>query len=415
MFNPERNGFQDILTSYSSKGSVPLPIQQFPRMTRLDFVSHMEDLLGSYERDALQSRLAAQEKRLKDSFDVQAQELKSDLEGKNARFGQRHAAHQQDEDRPSPAAQDEETATLKQKFLQTLREYSSPQSQLELQENIGLGEVVRELRDLNRRIEDIGRSFSEYLTDKYVLATFGKDPSKTTALDARNLSELKLLLGHVDGEPSLIMSTRGEGMDVEGFLDFSIRSLLCTSLFVRLFWPFHPSIPVAQSKLLHKVYKDIREREPQAVAAKWRSNTFKSIYTPPSGDATENTIREITKEFLSTRLNRLIIHFFGQINNPLEAHHLDHLRELIKAAWDWNAKLKGGVITLSGFRMPSYKGPFHPAYMEEFEPDATKPQARHVLGTLGLPLILQQAVGGGQSPEETVVCKALVATENLYR
>ncbi|KAG8742802.1 hypothetical protein FRC11_014134 [Ceratobasidium sp. 423] len=382
-------------------------------MTRLDFVSHMEDLLGSYERDALQSRLTVQEKRLKYSFDVQVQELKSDLEGKNARFGQYHTTCQ-DEGRPGPAAQDEETATLKQKILQTLQEYSLLQSQLELQENLGQNAIFQELRDLNRRIEDIGRSFSEYLTDKYVLATFGKDPSETTALDARNLSELKLLLGHADDKPSLIMSTRGEGMDVESFLDFSIRGLICSLLFSRIFWPFHPSIPIVQSKLLHGVHKDIREQEPQAVAGKWRSSTFKSIYIPPNADATESMLGEIRTEFLSTRLNPLIIHLFGEIDNPLEEHHLDHLRELIKVAWDWNAKLKGDVITLGDFRMPAYKGHFHPEYMEEFEPDATKPQAQYVLGTLGLALISQQAVGGGQPPEETVVCKALVATENLY-
>ncbi|KAG8712279.1 hypothetical protein FRC11_000549 [Ceratobasidium sp. 423] len=429
MFNPDRNGFQEILKAYSSKRPIPLPIQQFSRMPRSEFVSHMEDLLGCYEADALRSRLISQEKWLKDSFDAQVQRLSSDLQEKSIQLGRYHSTHQQNEDRW--ASQDEVIAKLNRELLQSHQEYSSLRSQLQLQENIEQSEVVQEFQDLNRRIDDIGRSFSEYLTDKYVLAVFGKDIGETTALDARNLSELKLLLGHVDGKPSLIASTKGEGMDVEGFLDFSIRGLICSMLFSRVFWPFHPSIPVAQSKLLHDVHKDIRERgqflslrllfelstaliEPQAVAGKWRSNTFKSIYIPPSADATESAIGEITAEFLGVRLNPLIVNFFGQVDNPLEEHHLSRLRELVKAAWEWNAKLKGDVIMLGDFRMPAYKGPFHPAYMEEFESDTTKPRAKCVLGTLALPLISQRAVGGGQPSEETVVCKALVATENLY-
>ncbi|CAE6433796.1 unnamed protein product [Rhizoctonia solani] len=412
-FNPERNGFQEVLkAAYLSKRPISLPIQQFPRMSRPEFVSHMEDLLGCYEIDALQSRLASQEKRLNDSFDAQMQTLNSDLQEKDDQLGRYHTTRQQNGDRL--ATQDKIIAILNQKLLQSHQEYSSLRSQLQLQENVEQSELVQELQDLNRRIDDIGRSFSEYLTDKYVLAVFGKDLGETTALDARNLSELKLLLGHVDGKPSLIASAKGEGMDVEGFLDFSIRSLLCAMLFGRVFWPFHPSIPLDQSKMLHQVYKDIRGREPQAVAGKWRSNTFKSIYIPPSADATETTIGEIITDFLNTRLNRLIVHFFGQIDNPLEPHHLDRLRELIKVAWEWNTKLKGDVIMLGDFRLVAYRAGFHPAYMEEFESDATKPQAKYVLGTLALALISQRAVGRGQPPEETVVCKALVATENLY-
>ncbi|KAH7336826.1 hypothetical protein B0J17DRAFT_444685 [Rhizoctonia solani] len=258
IFDPERNGFQDVLRSYSSKRSITLPIQSFSRTSRPDFVSRMEDILGCYERDALQSRLTAQEKRLEDSFDVQAQRLNSELEDKNIQLVHYRTTHEQDEGNRN--AQDEAIKALNQKLLQSYQEYSSLRSQLQLQENFEQNEVVQELRDLNRRIEDIGRSFSAYLTDKYVLATFGKNFDETTALDARNLPELKLLLGHVDGNPSLIASIQGKGMDVEGFLDFSIRSLLCTLLYGRIFWPFHPAIPVNQSHLMHNTYKDIRQR-----------------------------------------------------------------------------------------------------------------------------------------------------------
>ncbi|CAE6485518.1 unnamed protein product [Rhizoctonia solani] len=412
IFNLERNGFQDVLKAYSSKRCITLPIQLFSRMSRPNFVSHMEDLLGCYSRSALQTHLKAQEQKLENSFDVRVQRLNSELEDKNIQLAQYRTVYEQDEGRRN--AQGEEIEALNQKLLQSQQEYSSLRSQLQLQENFEQSEVVQELRDLNRRIENIGRSCSAHLTDKYVFATFGKDFDKTTTLDARDLPELKQLLGHVDGKPSLVTSVQGKGMEVEGFLDFSIRTLLCTFLYRTIFCPFHPSISVNQSHLLHSTYADIRQREPQAVAGKWRSNTFKSIYIPPSTGATESDIRNIATDFLNTRLNALIVYFFGQVLNPLETHHLDNLQDLIKVAWEWNAKLKGAIVMLGDFRITAYKDRFHPKCMEEFEPDEAKPQAKHVLGTLALGLISQRAVGGGQPLDEVLVCKALVATENLY-
>ncbi|CAE6416923.1 unnamed protein product [Rhizoctonia solani] len=412
MFDPGRNGFQDVLGTYVSKQPISLPIQQFVRMSRPSFVSHMEDLLGCYELDAFKSRLMIQENKLKESFDGQVRVLNSNLEAASAQLDQYHTAHQQIE--AHRTTQDETISSLRQELLQSHQEYSSLRSQLQLQENFEQSEIVQELKDLNRRIEDFGRSFSACLTDRYVFSTFGKDFSQTTALDALNLPELKSLLGHSEGKPSLISFAEGKGMDVEGFLDFSIRGLLCTLLHSRIFWPFHPFIPVGQSQLLHDIYKDIKRREPQAVTGKWRSNTFKSVYAPPSPDSTEDRMRDIIATFLSMRLNPLIAHFFGQIENPLEEHHLRSLQELINVAWEWNAKLKGSVIMLGDFRTIVCGTQFHPAYMEEFEPSTKRPQARHVLGTLALGLISQRAIGGGQPPEETVVCKALVVTENVY-
>ncbi|CAE6494285.1 unnamed protein product [Rhizoctonia solani] len=412
IFDLKQNGFQGVLETYASKQSISLPVQRFARMSRPSFVSHMEDLLGCYERDTLQSRLMIQENKLKASFDDQVRVLNSNLTDKSAQLDQYHTAHQQIE--ACRTAQDVTISSLRRELLQSHQEYSSLRSQLQLQENFEQSEIVQELKDLSRRIEDFGRSVSAYLTDRYVFSTFGKDFSQTTALDALNLPELKLLLGHSEDRPSLISFTEGQGMDVESFLDFSIRGLLCTFLHSRIFWPFHPFITVSQSQLLHDVYKDIRRREPQAFAGKWRSNTFKSIYTPPSPDSTEDRMMDIVTTFLSTRLSPLIAHFFGQIENPLEVHHLRSLQELTIAAWEWNVKLKGSVIMLGDFCTTVYGTHFHPAYMEEFEPSTKNPQARYVLGTLALGLISQRAIGGGQSPEETVVCKALVVTENVY-
>jgi hypothetical protein len=115
-------------------------------------------------------------------------------------------------------------------------------------------------------------------------------------------------------------------------------------------------------------------------------------------------------------LNPLITHFFGTKDTTLDRQHFNRLHQLIKRAWDWNSKLKGEVIMLGDFAQVAYapRSAFDPTLMEEFEPSPRKPEAKLVLGTLGIGLVSLRAVGGGQPREETLVCKAVVATNNLY-
>ncbi|ELU36996.1 AIG1 domain-containing protein [Rhizoctonia solani AG-1 IA] len=400
MFDPTRNGFQGALTTYIKKPSIFLPIQKSTRMSRPEFRSHMETLLGYFEAETLEFHLKARETSLRDSFDARWKQLNSEMESKNLQLDQCRRAYKESDDQY--AAQVDAIAVLNQKLLQIHQEYSSLRSQLQLRENFEQSEVVQELKDLNRCIDDIGRSFSAYLTDKYVFNVFNRDISEVTALDAHNLPGLRSLLGHDNHRPSLISSAEGMGMDIEGFLDFCIRALLCTSLDAKLFSPFHPFISVEQSNALCDVYKDIREREPQTVAGKWRSNTFKSIYRSPTANDTEDKIKEIASNILNTQLDPLLTYLFGEIKSPLNVHHVEKLQELVNAAWLWNIKLKGEVIMLGDFRTTTYNANFNPIYMEEFEPDAAKPQAQYVLGTLAIGLISQRAIGGDQLPEETV-------------
>jgi hypothetical protein len=94
----------------------------------------------------------------------------------------------------------------------------------------------------------------------------------------------------------------------------------------------------------------------------------------------------------------------------------DRLEGLVRMAWDWNAKLKGEVIVLGDFSQTSYAplSQFDTTLMNEFEPNAKRPPPQFILGTLALGLVCSRAIGGGRSPETTVVCKAVVAAESLY-
>ncbi|KAG9126355.1 hypothetical protein FRC07_003748 [Ceratobasidium sp. 392] len=311
----------------------------------------------------------------------------------------------------------EESSGLRQQLQQIQSEYASLRSQLQIQENTEQSDIVQTLKDLNRDIDDFSRSISEHLSDNYVHEVFGKEPSDMTALNARHLPELKALLNHTDGRPSLVAASDEMGMPIEDFLDYATRALLCGYLCQNVFGPFHPAIDPSHNKIMATMYDDVQRREPQAVAGKWRATCFKSIYKPETLDATAQHVPSLVQEFADACLNPLMTYFFGQKPElRLEDRHLDRLSRLFKTAWDWNSTLKGHVIVLGDF-YPTQYAPGHrfdPALMSEFEPGPRKSQSKYILGTLGLGLLASRAVGGGQPPETTVVVKATVAMVGLY-
>lgn len=151
------------------------------------------------------------------------------------------------------------------------------------------------------------------------------------------------------------------------------------------------------------------------MAGKWRASTFKNIYRPEK-EETAGHINALTHEFVRDGLGPLLTLFFGRKDALLERQHFNRLHQLITNAWDWNSKLKGEVVMLGDYEQIGYVPPssFHNILMEEFEPNPRTPRAECILATLALGLVCRRAIGRGQSPEETVVCKALVATNNLY-
>ncbi|KAG8734844.1 hypothetical protein FRC10_011378 [Ceratobasidium sp. 414] len=316
------------------------------------------------------------------------------------------------------ATSQEESAGLRQQLQWIRSECWSLRSQLHLQDNTEQSSIVQTLKDLNREVDDVGRLISEYLFDNYVQKVFGKGPSVVTALGAHHLPELKALLGHVDGRPSLVAASNDVGMPAEDFLDYATRTLLCKHLCGRVFSPFHPAADPSKNGVVAAIYDDVQRREPQAVAAKWRANCFKSIFKPEGPDAVAQHVNVVVQEFVESNLTPLLTYFFGQAPGVrLEHQHLVRLIQLFRMAWDWNSMLRGEVIMLGDFYL-TYYAPMHrfdPSLMGEFEPDSRKSQPKYILGTLGLGLLSSRAVGGGKAPEVTVVSKATVAGMSLYR
>lgn len=154
---------------------------------------------------------------------------------------------------------DEETS-LRHQLELTQAEYASLRSHLQLQENIEQGDITRTLKSLNREIENIGRSFSAFLVDVYAVRLSGRQSTDITTLHACHLPELKDFLGHREGSSSLVASSQGQGLSIEDFFDYTIRSTLCRYLYERVFCPFHPGGEGSESIDLGTMYSGIRRR-----------------------------------------------------------------------------------------------------------------------------------------------------------
>ncbi|CAE6494305.1 unnamed protein product [Rhizoctonia solani] len=385
--NPNRAGLAQLLRHYASQEPIILPIQTDELCrSRVAFVTRVEKELGYYEFNSAQSLLDDQERQLREIYD---QKL---------------------------ANQSELEAQLHQELQKCRQEYSSLRSQLQLQENVEQSQVVQTLRDINRMIDDIGRSVSAYLTDNYVRSTFGKDATRVTALHSRDRSTLMDLFAHQEGRSSLIAHSNGQGMRIEEFLDYSIRHFLCEFLAIRLFRPFHPGIDTSLSKALLASYENIQNREPQAIAGKWRAETFKSLHRAGSDGsrASEEQITSLLDALLTRRLRPLVKSVFGR-DIPLEDAHTANLRSLIRTAWDWNSSLKGEVIMLGDFVQTYFpRTRFDAEQMEEFEAISPDHVPSAALGTLALGLVCRRAAGGGNPINGIVVCKAVVATRTIF-
>ncbi|QRW20328.1 50S ribosome-binding GTPase [Rhizoctonia solani] len=400
----ETNGFINAIQSYASTYPILLPVQ----MNRSNIIADLESIL---QRTPIQA-YTSQEQRTKSDYERKRQEFELILEAK-----QRNLAQCQDALRQADKLRvelHETEVNLRHQSQQMQYEYSSLRSELQLQENFEQSEIVQELEDINRHIDDISRSISAYLTDTHVRSMFGRNPAEVTSRDAQNLSELFRLLQAEEGKCSLVSSSDGKGLEIESFLDFSIRHMLCTLLVIGVFQPFHPGINSEQSAALLRAYEDIQKRESQTSAGKWRSSTFKSIYTDDE-EQTGTSIRQLLHLFIRTQLNPLLTSVFGSKEATMDRQHFNQMFELVKRAWNWNSKLKGEVIVLGDFCQIAHapNSEFDPNIMKEFEPQpGVRPTS--VLGTIGIGLVSLRAVGGGRSPEETIICKTTVATDTLY-
>ncbi|KAG8737709.1 hypothetical protein FRC10_007908 [Ceratobasidium sp. 414] len=302
-----------------------------------------------------------------------------------------------------------EANDLRDRLQQTQAEYASLRSRLQLKENTEMGQVTQQLVDLNRQIGDLGHTISNYLVDAYTQAG-------ATSLNAHQLPELKAMFLHTEGLSSLVESSAGIGMVAPDFFDYAIRSILCQQLCKHIFRPFHPNIP--EPNAMSRAYPCIQSQESQVFAGRWRKDAFNSICHLIGPIGTEQTKSKVAEAILSNGLNPLLKYFFEpSAGVALEQQHRALLKNLVSSAWNWNAFLKGSVVLLGDFQPVAYRygDAFDPEHMLEFEAERDDKTPEYILSTIGLGMVLAYAEGGGNEPKTSVICKASVITEKVFR
>lgn len=405
--------FGEAVRAYESESPITLPIHQYDQHSLSTLASQLDGLLGCYslgkQPTSLQAQLEEIQSNLKSASDDTAH-----YQAECARL-QRLCIDQQ----ASKEAVDRQLKQIEE-------EYASLRSLYQLHNHIEQKDIVQGLTDLNFKIRRLGQAISKRLIDHHVESALGKDPDDVTTLDASDLPELKSWFQKRDdihhNHSSLVLSSDGTGRDVDSFFDLAICTSLCTLLVNEIFQPFYPCVDRAQyapdSSRMAAIYQEVQQQEPQYMAGKWRSITFKSIHKPTDSSTVDGCITALTEKFLHESLRPLITHFLGlrQEDVKLPQQHFDHCRQLVRMAWEWNLKLKEEVIMLGDFEQTTYAhcSIFDPTLMEECEPNPRRPQPECILGTLGLGLVSSQAVGEGRPPEKVVVCKAVVITDSFY-
>lgn len=249
--------FKNLLKSYSAAKRYYLRIQSsYLKDPHIQVGTLIENCLGYTENERVKLRLEAQTTRVHYAHQEELNALRLSLRKSEEAVSQ--VSERLEQVQLDFTSQRNAEALLQQQLQRTQAEYASLRSQLQLHENVEQSDIVQALKGLNREIDDLGRSISEFLVDNYVRSSTATDPEEVTALHAQHLTELKRLLMHSDGYSSLVVSSTGAGMRIEDFFDYAIRALLCRHLCKRIFYPFHPGADPDYGDVLAEVYDGVR-------------------------------------------------------------------------------------------------------------------------------------------------------------
>ncbi|KEP54007.1 AIG1 domain protein [Rhizoctonia solani 123E] len=302
-------------------------------------------------------------------------------------------------------ATETELKLLRSQLEQTQQEYASLRSELQLHDNTEQSKIVQSLQDLNRTIDDFGRSVAEYMVDTFA-GTLNKDDP--TTLDASNVPELRRQFGHQEGSPSLVASLGDQGLPIEDFIDLALRNFLCQNIASNVFSPFHPTTASsAEPNFMASLYDEVRRQgqsiRPPVVAAKWRACSFMALSKGSKLDkpVIGNQVENLIKEDIQPLLNNL----FGQGDAiALTEAQRGQLQDVITVAWELNHVLKGEVVTLGDFvPLCCERGvPFDSKTMVEFEANKKRKPGSVAICTVRLGLTLSHAKGAGKDGSPSV-------------
>ncbi|KAF8597355.1 hypothetical protein BDV93DRAFT_610436 [Ceratobasidium sp. AG-I] len=303
----------------------------------------------------------------------------------------------------------EKYQTIKGTLQNTKARYESLLAQLNLRDNNEISGIVLEFEYLNDKIDSFSLDFTSQLPEDCI----SEFPDTQVCHDP---ARLRKILGRSTNPLLVLQSSEGVAVATGTFLQLFIGSVICETIHSSVFEPFYPydqKDPEASAKLqvLTTVYKELRLRDPQMQSAKWRVDTVSALRNLDVEHASR--ARQIVQP-IAAAIETVFLSFFG--HEPTYDCTAE-LEEIVNRALDLNFKLKTEVIHLGDFHTKffQYDHPFDGSLMRVLEAQAGDPAPSHIISTCGLGVCCSKAVGEGRSPDISVVLKAIVADEELYK
>jgi len=240
-----------------------------------------------------------------------------------------------------------------------------------------------------------------------------KVKSSWTTKDAKSLKQLQQILG---GANLLVLSDSGAGRKPDEFLPNAFRYLVNSTLVDTLFGLFHQGVSKEENKLLLDMYDDIRRRDPQRLAARWRCSTYAAIDSqiPHSGDWSNRFADDVLRD-----LSSIVSSLFGEgPNRAFPKKFRDELVSIGTEAEKWSR------LTRSAFKALDFR-PVLFTSADAFDPTCMtlylshkprEPTPRNIVIAVTLALMSTAAVASGDEIREECVwqTKGEVLTEGFF-
>ncbi|KAG9081310.1 hypothetical protein FRC06_005648, partial [Ceratobasidium sp. 370] len=277
-----------------------------------------------------------------------------------------------------------ETQATRQELEDLTVQHNSLLQQLNLRDNTEIRDITHQFRGLNDEIDEIslevGRAIADDLYKRY------PDCEK-----CHNPAGLRQCLGGPNTPLLLLQSSKGDPVETRQFLELYAGSV-CEAFNV--------------------VYRELRLRDPQIMCAKWRVDTYSTLFRLGSARRKEVTDR------ISSHITAMIMaacgHLFGDRVKPPADN--TRLTQLVARALKLNDRIKQEVVHAGDIHTEhfQYNEPYNDLKMKVLDADERDPLPTHIVSTCGLGAGFTKAVGGGKEPESSTLLKAIVASEQIY-
>jgi hypothetical protein len=144
---------------------------------------------------------------------------------------------------------EKEIEGLKTQLKDSQVDYASLLKHLQPSESLEPGDIVAKFSSLNTLIKDTCFTIS-----RAVLTRIPPTFAPLTSLSG-DVEKVRALL---PGASLLVQSADGAGRPLDDFIEFSFRHIINSILWDHLFSPFHTSLSLDESHLVHEIYEDIR-------------------------------------------------------------------------------------------------------------------------------------------------------------